>query len=156
GHYETVVDEFCTTADGIPPKIVASTATIARAADQIRAVYGRDSALFPPQGLVAGESFFAMEGTSSGRTYVGGLATALPSHVMAQVVTLSVLLQAPALVDAPDEDVDPYWTLMCYFNSLRELGRASTLVQADIREYLNSLWSRIGLMEALLPGQANR
>lgn len=156
GHYETVVDEFCTSADGTPAKIVASTATIARAADQIRAVYGRSSMLFPPQGLKAGESFFAIEGTSAGRTYVGVLASALPSHVMAQVVTLAVLLQAPALIDAPDEAIDPYWTLMCYFNSLRELGRASTLVQADIREYLNSLWSRIGLMESLLPGKANR
>lgn len=156
GHYETVIDEFCTTGDGTPAKIVASTATIARAADQIRAIYGRPSMLFPPQGLRAGESFFAREGTSSGRTYVGVLASALPSHVMAQVVTLAVLLQAPALIDGPDDAVDPYWTLMCYFNSLRELGRASTLVQADIREYLNSLWSRIGLMESLLPGKANR
>jgi hypothetical protein len=156
GHYETVVDEFCTASDGTPAKIVASTATIARAADQIRALYGRDSMLFPPQGLRAGESFFACEGSSSGRTYVGVLASALPSHVTAQVVTLAVLLQAPALIDAPDDAVDPYWTLMCYFNSLRELGRASTLVQADIREYLNSLWSRIGLMESLLPGKANK
>jgi len=37
--------------------------------DQIHAIYGRESALFPPQGLVAGESFFAREGTgSAGRT----------------------------------------------------------------------------------------
>jgi hypothetical protein len=158
GHYETIVDAFSTDNEsGIPAKIIASTATIARASDQIRAVYGRRSMLFPPQGLVAGESFFAHEGTDvPGRTYVGVLASALPSHVTAQVRTLAALLQAPALVDAPEDAKDPYWTLMVYFNSLRELGRASTLVQADIREYLNSVWDRIGLIESLIPGQAKQ
>lgn len=153
GHYETLIDEFSTrTSEGhrIPAKIVASTATIARASEQIRAVYGRRSALFPPQGLVAGESFFAREGRGvPGRTYVGVLATALPSHVTAQVRTLATLLQAPALLQTANGDVDkyidPYWSLVVYFNSLRELGRASTLVQADIREYLNALWDRVGL-----------
>jgi len=151
GHYETVIDEFSTNLKtGVPAKIVASTATIARASEQIDAIYGRPSILFPPQGLVAGESFFAFEGVGkAGRTYVGILATALSSHVTAQVRTLATLLQAPALIDGPDEAIDPYWTLMVYFNSLRELGRASTLVQADIREYLNSVWDRIGLMEGL-------
>ncbi|MCJ2032703.1 helicase-related protein [Methylobacterium sp. J-068] len=152
GHYETVIDEFTThVADGarIPAKIVASTATIARAGQQVKAVYGRDAKLFPPQGLKAGESFFAREGSGqAGRTYVGVLATAVPSHVTAQVRTLATLLQAPALVEAAtglDGLVDPYWSLVVYFNSLRELGRASTLVQADIREYLNAVWDRIGL-----------
>lgn len=153
GHYETVIDEFSTDRKtGVPAKIVASTATIARASEQIQAIYGRPTMLFPPQGLVAGESFFAFEGSGiAGRTYVGVLATALSSHVTAQVRTLATLLQAPALVEGPDEAIDPYWTLMVYFNSLRELGRASTLVQADIREYLNSVWDRIGLMEGLAP-----
>jgi hypothetical protein len=156
GHYETIIDEFSTNrTTRVPAKIVASTATIARAAEQIRNVYARSSILFPPQGLVAGESFFAREGKeTAGRTYVGVLATALSSHVTAQKVVLATLLQSSALADGPDAAVDPYWTLMVYFNSLRELGRASTLVQADIREYLNSLWDRIGLMEGILPGQA--
>jgi hypothetical protein len=153
GHYETVIDEFCTdTRKGrrIPAKIIASTATIARARQQIRAVYGRPSALFPPQGLVAGQSFFAREASdATGRVYVGVLATAVPSHVTAQVRVLSTLLQAPMLLENPggkiDPFVDPYWTLVVYFNSLRELGRASTLVQADIREYLNAMWDRIGV-----------
>lgn len=153
GHYETLIDEFSTAVrEGVhvPAKIVASTATIARSAEQIRATYGRDSALFPPQGLVAGESFFAREGSeASGRLYAGVLATAVPSHVTAQVRTLATLLQAPVLPQSSganlDEIVDPYWTLMVYFNSLRELGRASTLVQADIREYLNAVWDRTGI-----------
>jgi hypothetical protein len=158
GHYETVIDEFCSRRENDRPiraKIVASTATISRSEQQVQGIYGRKSSLFPPQGLVAGESFFAFESKEAvGRTYVGILPTAISSPVTAQVRLLATLLQAPALIDAPPEAVDPYWTLMVYFNSLRELGRAATLIQADIREYLNAVWDRIGLTEAMLPGQA--
>jgi hypothetical protein len=157
GHYETVIDELTTQVNGetrIHAKIVASTATIARAAEQVESLYARESFLFPPQGLSADDSFFAQEGShADGRTYVGVLASALPSHITAQVWTLSVLLQAPNLFDGPSDFIDPYWTLMTYFNSLRELGRAATLVQADIRERLNAVWDRIGISKEMIrPG----
>ena len=32
---------------------------------------------------------------------------------------------------------------MAYFNSLRELGHAATLIRADIREHLNAVWDRL-------------
>ena len=35
--------------------------------------------------------------------------------------------------------------MMGYFNSLRELGHAATLIRADIREFLNAMWDRLGL-----------
>jgi hypothetical protein len=150
GHYETVIDELCTKRDNVDKlgaKIVASTATISRAGDQIRSLYGRDAFLFPPQGLKVGESFFAEEHENEvGRLYLGILASALPSHVTAQVRVMSALLQAVKL--APTDDpkfLDPYWTMMAYFNSRRELGHAATLIQADIREYLNAVWDRMGL-----------
>ncbi|WP_338501526.1 helicase-related protein [Sphingomonas kaistensis] len=160
GHYETVIDELCTgRIDGrrVGPKVIASTATIARAVEQVKSLYNRPAVLFPPQGLRAGESYFAQERKDvCGRLYVGVLGSALSSHVVAQIRTVSALLQAPALLAKPacepvsDAFRDPYWTLMCYFNSLRELGRAATLIQADIREYLNAVWDRIGLRADLL------
>ena len=104
-----------------------------------------------PQALQAGDSFFAEERSDiPGRTYVGVLASGLSSHVVAQIRTTAALLQAPADLRGIVADValDPYWSLVAYFNSLRELGRASTLIQADIREYLNWIWQRTGVSES--------
>jgi hypothetical protein len=142
--------------DGIPVKVIASTATIARASEQVRALYGRDeSFLFPPQGLEWGSSFFAEERRDlPGRYYLGVFATALPSQQTAMVRVLSSLLQSPILLNAPPSAVDPYWTLIAYFNSIRELGSAATLVSADIREYMKVLHRRLGLTREFTPEAA--
>ena len=150
GHYETVVNELCNDekeGKRIPAKIIASTATISHAESQVKGLYGRKAFLFPPQALKAGDSFFAEEREDlTGRLYVGVFATALPSHVTAQVRTMGALLQAPKLFkSSSNETIDPYWTMMGYFNSLRELGHAATLIRADIREFLNAMWDRLGL-----------
>ncbi len=131
GHYETAIDELCTHerfGQRIPAKIIASTATICRAGEQVQSLYGRKVFLFPSQGLKAGESFFAHEDAEApGRLYVGVFATALSSHVTAQIRVMASLLQSVKSLNGrtPDE-LDPYWTLMSYFNSLRELGHAAT------------------------------
>jgi hypothetical protein len=152
-HYETAIEALCRAADADkPPKIVASTATISRANDQIRALYnGRAGFLFPPQGLEVGDSFFAKEDTSKpGRCYVGVFASALPSHVTAQIRVVSALLQSVKSIPVKDQNLlDPFWTLMVYFNSIRELGHAATLIRADIREYMNAMWDRQGLTKEL-------
>jgi hypothetical protein len=138
GHYESTIDALCTAQDGpyasCSAKIVASTATICRASGQVKSLYAREAFLFPPQGLQAGESFFARERTDKpGRLYVGVFGSALSSHVTAQIRVMSALLQAAKSVPATPADMDWYWTLMCYFNSIRELGHAATLLRADIR-----------------------
>jgi hypothetical protein len=40
---------------------------------------------------------------------------------------------------------------MVYFNSIRELGHAATLIRADIPEYMNAMWDRQGLTKAAGP-----
>ena len=150
GHYETVIDALCTTQFGesfIRPKIVGSTATISKADRQVASLYGRKAFLYPPQALKAGDSFFAEEREDQvGRIYTGVFATALTSHIISQTRTISALLQAPKMINSSSPElVDPYWTLMAYFNTLRELGHAATLINADIKDYLNVMWRRLDL-----------
>lgn len=149
GLFETMIEELCT-AELRKPKIIASSATISRAREQINALYGRGTqnvTIFPPQCLDAGESFFAREDQQSpGRIYTGIFASALPSHATAQVRLISSLMQAVKSVPAAEEKQrDPYWTSLIYFNSIRELGHAATLIRADITEYMNAIFSRKGI-----------
>lgn len=146
GLYETMIEELCT-ANNVKPKIIASSATISRAKEQINSLYGRRTNnvnIFPAQCLSAGDSFFAYEDTTStGRIYTGIFASALPSHATAQVRIISALLQSIKSIRVTEEILrDPYWTALTYFNSIRELGHAATLIRADIREYMNSIWIR--------------
>ena len=146
GLYETMIEELCL-LDDIKPKIIASSATLSRAKEQIHRLYGRGEDkvnIFPVQCLNSGESFFAFENRKAqGRKYIGIFASGLPSHATAQIRIISAILQAVKSIPVEEEKLrDPYWTVLSYFNSIRELGHAATLIRADIREYMNSIWIR--------------
>ena len=152
GLFELVVEQLCTDRrNGIAkPKIVSSTATIRRYREQISALYARGSAaLFPPPGLDAADSFFAKYAIGKdgkpepGRQYVGVHAPGLGSVQTAQVRTFAALLQASAAL--PPAERDPWWTLLVFFNSLRELGTTVSLFQSDIPDYLKTVKNRTGL-----------
>ena len=152
GLYEAVIDELCTDRREEPParpKIVSSTATISRYREQILALYGRpDVALFPPPGLAAGDSFFGRYATDEdgaalpGRRYVGVHAVGYGSLQAAQVRVFASALQAPQPFSP--EHRDPWWTLVVFFNSLRELGAAVSLVQSDVADHLRVIRERTG------------
>ncbi len=156
GAYETVIEELCTGRQGdqlFRPKIVASTATISKSSEQIKALYGRpDTMLFPPPGLDAGNSFFSHELLDAGgrpvrgRQYTGILAPGHGSLQTTQARVFAALLQYPRVMPVKDEvaERDPWWTLIAFFNSLRELGGAATLLVADTRDYLRVLIDRHG------------
>jgi len=154
GAYETIIDRLCREhgIGRIGPKIVASTATISRANEQIAHLYARDSVLlFPPSGLEAGDSFFAKEdrypdgSLKPGRLYVGVMAPGHVSHQTTQARVFASLMQNAAIMDTDDAGRDPWWTLLCFFNSLRELGGAATLFVADARDYLRVIIDRMGI-----------
>jgi hypothetical protein len=55
------------------------------------------------------------------------------------------LIQAAGLL--PAEEQDPWWTLLVFFNSLRELGTSLSLLQSDIPDYLRVIRKRLGLKQ---------
>jgi Helicase conserved C-terminal domain len=154
GLYEPVVEELCTDRRNLPPvkpKIISSTATIRSFREQVRGLYARErTCLFPPPGLDADDSFFARiacapdGSTERGRIYVGVHAPGLGSLQTVQVRTFAALLQATQPLSPMERD--PWWTLLLFFNSLRELGTTLTLFQSDIPDLLKgSLRQRLGL-----------
>ncbi len=149
GLYETAVDALCRRSqDGqaIAPKLVASTATIRRAYEQVRSLFGRELRVFPPLGLEPENSFFAREAPTSkdtpGRLYVGIMAPG-KSMKTALIRTSAALLSAGAGLAAQDPGLaDPYLTQVAYFNSIRELGGAIRLMEDDIRARMEQLAAR--------------
>ena len=152
GLYEGVIEELCTSRlenDDVRPKIVSSTATIRRYAEQIRALYAREKVmLFPPPGVDVEDSFFTRYARNDdgslahGKIYAGVHAPSLGSVQTAQVRTFTALLQAPMCFSS--EGRDPWWTLVAFFNSLRELGNTLSLLQSDIPTRLRILRNRLG------------
>jgi len=144
GLYETAVDYMSSWQ--LPgggrsrAKVIASTATIRRAKEQVHQLYGRPLAVFPPPGLSARDSFFAREvdiepadDKTAGRLYVGVNAPGSSTKTLLVRVYSVLLAAAQAEVDANAEAADPYATLVGYFNSLRALGGAKRLVEDDIQ-----------------------
>lgn len=131
GLYEVAVDELCSTG-GHRPKIIGSTATIRRAEQQIRALFDRGAFQFPPPGIDHQNSGFAVaDPDAPGRLYVGVTTAGRSAKFTLQAVSAS-LLQGASDARLTDAERDPYWTLVAYFNSLRELGGALVLMQDDV------------------------
>lgn len=152
GLYEVAVDRLCSRASGevlIRPKIIGSTATIRRAAEQVDKLFARDAFQFPPPVIDATNSGFGVEDRAHpGRVYVG-LTTAGRSAKFALQATYASLLQGAAderipATPAPRNLRDRYWTLTGYFNSLRELGGAVTLVMDDVLKSIRVYGRRRG------------
>lgn len=133
---------------GSSPKIIASTATIRASEEQVRGLYGRRVALYPPPGLDGDRTFFSEPAANGeGRLYVGLMPQAL-SQMSAVVAAASPLFEIPAVLEADPECTssrDAYWTAVMYHNSLRELGRTGTLVVDDVNGRLEPRSERLGL-----------
>jgi coenzyme F420-reducing hydrogenase delta subunit len=146
GLFEVAVETLCTWRDAagrsVRPMIVASTATVRNAAEQVRGLYGRRVGMFPPQVLDVADTFFSEEVPSSpenpGRRYVGVSAQGVRLS-SAEIRTAEVLLSAGQLLfDRSGAAADPYLTLVGYFNATRELAGMSRYVGDDVETRVRS------------------
>ncbi len=151
GIYETAVEALATTTVGTGrtiPKYIASTATVRNADAQVQSLYARHLAVFPPPGLTIDDSFFArsrsihpLDSDPPGRLYLGVCAPGRGAQT--PIVRMwSRLLQHVAdrrASGAATSELDPFWTLVGYFNAIRELAGAVALTQQDIIQRLNTI-----------------
>lgn len=137
------MDELCSwEVDGkkVRPKVVASTATIRRAPDQVQKLFVRKLEVFPPQGTSIRDSFFALQRPTGdkypGRRYLGisAFGRRYPVALIRNYVAHMAATQY--LYDKYDKLADPWMTLAGYFNSIRELAGTRRLVEDDIRARL--------------------
>ena len=137
GLYEAAIDALCSNIVGdivIKPKIVASTATIKRASEQCKMLFNREVAQFPPSGINIEDSFFIREvpiEKMHGRMYVGIMPSG-KTPTTTQVRLYTALLESSKFINALDDIIDKYWTVVGYFNSIRELGKTTNLIKDDI------------------------
>lgn len=146
GLYESLIEELCTDkrdSKKIRAKIVCATATIRRYEEQICSLYARSNAqVFPSPGLEYNDSFFARPAKDKngknmpGRLYVGVYSPTV-EKLSLQVKAYGTLLQV--VQELKEEERDPFYTILSFYNSIREIGSAMTLIQTDIPNYFKQI-----------------
>jgi hypothetical protein len=149
GLYETAIDQLCSWEVGdvtVRPKVIASTATIRQAREQIHQLFLRNVQIFPPQGLDVTDNFFSRQRLPSeadpGRRYLGISAAGRRLKAALIRVYTAILSASQDLYNQYGEAADPWMTLVGYFNSMRELGGTRRLVDDDIQSRLQKMDQR--------------
>ena len=155
GLYEAAIEALCIReVDGrkVRPKIVASTATVRYAQNQIQALFARSmTQIFPPPGPDRRDSFFARSvpaEKTAGRLYLGITSPGRNPKVLMRKVWLALMGAAErAYRDAgghrnEKNPADPYMTVLGYFNSLRELSGARRILEEEVQNTVKQYGSR--------------
>jgi len=159
GLYETAIDKLCTwevNGKAVRPKVIASTATIKNADVQVRSLFLRTVNVFPPPGLDVRDNFFSVQREPSdedfGRLYLGVCSPGRRLKAVLIQVYVSMLCSAQALYEKYGKAVDPWMTVVGYFNSMRELGGMRRLVDDSIYTRTRKQ-DRRGLAKRYLSGE---
>ena len=155
GLYETAIAGLCQREldnQVVAPKIIASTATVRRAQDQIQALFARATTqIFPPPGPDRRDSFFARTvsaSTAPARRYIGVAAPGRNPKVVMRKVWLALMGAAERCYrdngghNNAENPVDGYMTVIGYFNSLRELGGARRIIEEEVRNTVGGYGAR--------------
>jgi len=145
GLFESTIELLCT-KNGIGPKIISSTATTRNTDLQIKRLYGnRKVNVFPPSGINYDDSFFAKESKESKRRYIGFMPTG-KTAIDTQLQLLAHLLVSRLEVFKNLETksrADNYWTIVSYYNSLKDVGKIYNKVGDEVSNFTSTLQYRL-------------
>lgn len=145
GLFESTIELLCT-KNGIGPKIISSTATTRNTDLQIKRLYGnRKVNVFPPSGINYDDSFFAKESKESKRRYIGFMPTG-KTAIDTQLQLLAHLLVSRLEVFKSIETksrTDNYWTIVSYYNSLKDVGKIYNKVGDEVSNFTSTLQYRL-------------
>ena len=149
GLYEAAIDTVLQSR-GVYPKYIASTATIRMADQQVKRLYGREVAVFPPSGLSRDDAYFARSvplEERPGRIYVGYLAPML-NRQQCMAPLAAALLLAPHVLFGRDQNkqelLDAWWTQVVYHGSLKAVGNSHTAFASAVRDFMRLLSGTTG------------
>jgi len=173
GLFEAAIDQLCTRTEvfngvkqEIRPKIISSTATTRNTPLQIRALYDRDVNIFPKNGVDYDDSFFAFYKREapigvnpnekfhfvSKRKYLGILPTGR-TQMTTQMRLAAAIFVHRALFekinntkindDSFIKAADYYYSLISYFNSLKEVGKTDAQFYTEFVKYTRRLFKRV-------------
>lgn len=148
GLYEAAIDSIIRLR-GLYPKYVASTATIRTAEGQIKRLYGRKAAVFPPPGITCDDSYFAKIiplSKKPGRLYLGYFAPQL-NRQKSLAPLAATLLAAPVALFTNEANeellLDAWWTNIVYHGSLKGLASSHMSFDTDVRDRLQMMIAEI-------------
>ena len=150
GLYETIVEDLCLSKEGIKPKIIASTATIKNSENQIKWLFARErSKIFPPQAFDFGETYFSKVIPSSekiGRIHLGICSTSAGGFTGDARISSVVLRKIRYILENKDnefnyttDEIDPYYTLVSYYNTIRNVGSALRYYEDTVPPYMGAI-----------------
>jgi len=146
GIYETAID-YLSSEEGIMPKYLSSTATIKGASEQINSIFYRILKQFPSSGFDVSDKYFIkndkfthpIEEIPPGRLYIGLCAPGWGSLTPVYRLWSIALQTSYELSFEFGKEIDPFWTLVGYFNSIRELAGARSMYRQDIPGRIKSI-----------------
>ncbi len=149
GLYEVGIDTAMI-LKGSRVKYIASTATIRNAKKQVKTLFARETAIFPPPGIRYNDSYFAREipiDEKPGKMYVGYLAPNKTKQNCLSPLAGAISSAPIALFYDQDEYFDAWWTQVVYHGSLKGVGVSLTQYESEIRENIERLTVEILKLE---------
>ncbi len=167
--FEAAIDQLCTRKKILPdgsqisirPKIISSTATTRNTELQIRALYDRDVNIFPKNGIDYDDSFFSFYKRKqennevefvAKRKYMGILPTGR-TQMTTQMRLAAIMFVHRALFEKDHKDLlnepklikaaDFYFSIISYFNSLKEVGKTDAQFYSEFTKYTRRLFKRV-------------